>query len=82
MLLEADRGRIDGLQARCLRPVFNVLPAWLFHASNVEVRQRACVQPVTSTLLERQLELYGKLAWDRAESLPRQMGFEAGRAHY
>ena len=81
MLLKADRDRIDGFQARCLRRILKILPAWLSRVSNAEVRERADVPPLTSILLERQLKLYGKLARDSANSLPRQMVFEAGQTH-
>ena len=76
VLLKADRGRIDGLQARCLRRIFKALPAWLSRVSNADVRERARAPPLSSILLERQLGLYGKLARDSAESLPRRMVFE------
>eukprot|EP00959_Pyramimonas_sp_CCMP1952_P457049 9474222-Pyramimonas_sp.AAC.1 len=77
-LLQADRDRVDGFQARCLRSVHKILPSFVSRVSNAEVRELAKVRPLSASLLERQLKLYGKLARCGPRSLPRAMVFECG----
>ena len=77
MLLKVDRDRLDGFQARCLRKIHKILPAYVSRVSNADVRGLANTRPLSLSLLERQLKLYGKLARDAPKSLPKAMVFES-----
>ena len=81
MLLAADRDRLDGFQARCLRRIYKIAPAFISRVSNEDVRNTSGAVRLSSTLLQRQLKYYGKLARDRPGALPRQMVFEEGRTY-
>ena len=81
MLLAADREKLDGFQARCLRKIYKIPPAFISRVSNAEVRDRSGAGRLSTTLLQRQLKYYGKLARDQPRTLPRQMVFQEGQAH-
>ena len=80
MLLKADRDRLDSFQAKCLRRIHKIPPAYVSRISNATVRSTANVKPLSVLLLRRQLQLYGKLAAACPDSLPRSMVFETGVA--
>ena len=81
VLLAADRERLDGFQARCLRRIYKILPAFISRVSNAEVRSTAGARPLSAALLQKQLDFYGKLARAHPNTLPRRMVFEEGRVH-
>ena len=81
MLLKADRVRLDSFQAKCLRKIFKIAPAFLSRVSNADVRAAAEACPLSSCLLQRQLNFYGKLARGPPGSLPRAMVSQAGQDH-
>jgi hypothetical protein len=59
---KAERRRLDGFQARCLRRILKIQHSYYSRISNETVRQRACVRPLTNMLLQQQLLYFGTLA--------------------
>ena len=61
VLSAADRRRVDGFQARCLRRIWGIHPAFVSRVSNAQVRER-CKHARASMLVENaQLSLLGKV---------------------
>ena len=58
----AQRRRLDGFYARCLRRVLGTPSAYVSRVSNKTVLQRAGVLPFSVQVLRRQLLLLGKVA--------------------
>ena len=79
VLLKANQDRLDGFQAKCVRKIWKIQPAFLSRISNACVRSEANVRPLSSLLLERQLKYYGKFARAPPQSLPRAMVFQPGQ---
>ena len=75
MLLQADRAKLDAFQARCLRRIVKIAPAYFSRVSNASVLNCAGAQRLSDLLLQRQLLLYGRLAREPTSSLPRRMLF-------
>ena len=61
-LVTAQRRRIDGFYARCLRRLFAIPPAFISRVSNKAVYAKAGVNPLSEQLLLRQLSLLRKAA--------------------
>ena len=61
-LAVAQRRRIDGFYARCLRQVLRIPPAFVSRISNAVVLQRAGRSCLSSQLLHRQLVFLGRVA--------------------
>ena len=61
-LVAAQRRRLDGFHARCLRKLLRVPAAFISRISNDTVFRRARVRPLSAQLLRRQLLLIGKVA--------------------
>ena len=61
-LSAVERRRLDGFQARCLRKIFGVPPAFISRVSNMTILQRAKCKTATDLLLQRQILLFGKVA--------------------
>jgi hypothetical protein len=61
-LVTAQRRRLDGFYARCLRRIFRIPPAFLSRVSNTKVFTQADVVPISDQLLLSQLTLLGKVA--------------------
>ena len=74
-LVKAQRRRLDGFYARCLRRVLGIPAAFYSRVSNKDVFQRAGVLPLTEQILHRQLVLLGKVARSPPESLVRRCVF-------
>jgi hypothetical protein len=74
-LAKAQRRRLDGFYARCLRRVLRIPAAFYSRVSNKTVFERAGVLPITEQLLHRQLVLLGKAARSPADSLLRSCVF-------
>eukprot|EP00959_Pyramimonas_sp_CCMP1952_P159802 3342311-Pyramimonas_sp.AAC.1 len=81
VLLQADKNRLDGFQAKCYRRVLKIQPAFLSFFSNQRVLLEAQSPPLSTILLERQLKYCGKLARAPSQSLPKAMVFQPGEAH-
>ena len=58
---KAQRRQLDGFQAKCLRSILGIQPAFLSHISNEAVRLQAGWKPASILLLQHQLVLLGKV---------------------
>ena len=61
-LNKCEKRRIDGFQARCLRKIMKVAPAYWSRVSNQTVLARASSRPVSQQLLKHQLIYFGRIA--------------------
>ena len=61
-LNKAERARLDSFQARCLRRIFKIPSSYISRTPNSTVRSLAGQRPLSHTLLQRQLLLYGHVA--------------------
>ena len=59
-LLRVIRRRLDGFQAKCLRRICRILPSFLSHVSNADVRARAGSQRLSTSVRMQQLMLAGR----------------------
>ena len=67
-LVTAQRRRLDGFHARCLRRILGIPPAFVSRISNKEVLARAAARPISEQILQRQLLMLGKIAMSPAQS--------------
>jgi len=74
----AQRRRLDGFYARCLRRVLGVPSAYVTRVSNKTVFQRAGVLAFSDQVLRRQLLLLGKVAFSPADAPLRKDVFVEG----
>ena len=74
----SSRRRLDGFQARCLRRICGILPSFMSRVSNATVLQQAGAAKASSTLLARQLALFGRIALLEDSSPLRQALFQSG----
>ena len=74
---QSARRRLDGFHARCLRQTLGILPSFLSRISNATVLQQAGATKASSTLLLRQLQLFGRLATSPG-TFPVRAGLFAG----
>ena len=74
----AERRRIDGLQARCLRRILRIPHAYYSRVSNRTVLERAGHRPITESLLREQMIYMGQLARRRDDDPARQCVFVPG----
>ena len=75
-LLQADRSKLDAFYIRCLRRIHRIPHPMLSHISNQDVLQAAEVVPLSVQLFQQQLQLYGRLYREGADSLVRQIALE------
>ena len=61
-LNQAERRRLDGFQARCLRQVLGIPPAYHSRVPNTTVLLRAGAQPISTQILKQQMVLMGRVA--------------------
>ena len=61
-LLAAQRRRLDGFYARCLRKILRIPAAFYSRVSNNAVFSRANVEPLTARIMRRQLIFLGRVA--------------------
>ena len=61
-LVTAQRRRIDGFVARCLRRIFNIPHSFVSRVSNAAVLEKAGMKLFTEHLLKHQLHLLRKVA--------------------
>ena len=74
-LVTAQRRRLDGFYARCLRRIFRIPAAFISRVSNAAVFAQAGVAPLSDQLLLGQLTLFGKVARSPEGSLLRRDTF-------
>jgi hypothetical protein len=74
----SDQRRLDGFQAKCLRRIVRVAPAFISRVSNEIVRKMAWQMQYSMQLLQQQLLLYGKIAWGDDSDLLRSLTFCPG----
>ena len=72
-LSAASRRKLDGFQARCLRRILGILPAFLSRMSNAKVRQQSGCRRLTSRIREQQLFLAGRCMGDPRGTLIRDV---------
>ena len=63
VLAKAERGRLDGFQARCLRRILKIPPSYYSRISNLHVFARAGQKRLSEMLMRQQMILMGKLAF-------------------
>ena len=61
-LNDAERRRLDGFQARCLRMILGIKPSFISRVSNKAVLEKARQPSYTTQLSQAQLLLFGKIA--------------------
>ena len=61
-LLQADKRKLDGFHARCLRKILSIPSSFVSRISNKTVLERSGETPLSTTLSERQTALYCKIA--------------------
>ena len=76
-LVKAQRRRLYGFYARCLRKVLGIPPSFVSRISNKTVFERAGASPLTEQILHQQLVLLGKAARSPANALIRSSIFMA-----
>ena len=77
-LVTAQRRRLDGFYARCLRRILRIPAAYVSRVSNTKVLLQAGVKPFSEQLLFRQLALLGKVARSPTENPLRKDTFVPG----
>ena len=77
-LVVAQRRRLDGFYARCLRSILRIAPSFISWVSNVRVLRQAGVASFSDQLLQRQMIFLGKIARSPADSPLRRDTFSLG----
>ena len=77
-LLKGDLARLNAFQARCLRQILRIPPSYVSRVPNSTVLAEAGVQTLSGKLLQKQLQLFCKVAQLPPHSFLRQMAFEPG----
>ena len=77
-LVTAQRRRLDGFMARCLRRILHIPSAYISRISNASVYLRAGVKPLSEQLLKHQLLFLRKVALSGADSPVRRDTFVEG----
>ena len=70
-LTVADKRRLDGFQAKCLRQLLRIKPPYYSRVSNLEVLRRSGHKAASKLLLERQLIYLGKVLRSSENSILR-----------
>ena len=90
-LRAADYSRLDAFHCRCLRKILGIQHSMISRVTNAAVLSQAGLLPLSITIKERQLLLYGRVAMMPADSyvrrsalkpysiLPKQTGFNRKR---
>jgi hypothetical protein len=71
----SERRRLDRLQARCLRNILGIKPAYVSRISNKSVLETAKQTPYRTQLLKQQLGLYGQVARAPEHDVLKQLPF-------
>ena len=74
-LAKAQRRRVDGFYARCLRRILGIPHSFYSRESNQTVYRRAGTLPLTEQLAKQQLNLFGIVARSPADSPLRRNTF-------
>ena len=61
-LTQAERRKLDGFHARCVRKVYGIQHSYISRVSTSEVLEQASIAKLSAVLLERQLHLFAKVA--------------------
>ena len=77
-LVTAQRRRLDGFYARCLRRILRIPSSFLSRISNAVVFARAGARPFSDQLMGRQLQLLGKVARSPDDGPLRRDTFNTG----
>ena len=77
----AERRRLDGFQARCLRKIMGISPSFLSHISNAPVLQSAACKPCSTILRERQAKYVETLRERPSDDPCRQLIFQDDGAY-
>jgi len=72
-LRKADQQRLDSFYVKCLRRIYGIPHSYISRVSNYSVLHAAQAQPLSRTLLARQLVLYGRIARMPEHSYVRQI---------
>ena len=75
-LNQAERRRLDGFHARCLRRILKIAPSYYSRVSNATVWMRSRTQRLSTRLLQQQMHYFGKLALSDAGHPCREYVFE------
>ena len=75
-LVTAQRRRLDGFCARCLRQILHIQPAQFSRVSNAAVFAKAGVSPLSDRIFKQQLMLLGKVARSPEDSPLRRDTFD------
>ena len=73
--------KLDGFQAKCLRRILKISPAFISRVSNKYIRNQFKAHPLSVTLLERQLTLFGHVARAPRDSVLYRMVFDDEHFH-
>ena len=74
----AELRRLNGFQARCLRVLLRIQPAFVSRVSNQLVLERASQLPYTKQLMKQQLNLFGRVARAPDTDVLRRLTFTSG----
>ena len=74
----AAKWRVDGFQARCLRRILNIAPAYVSRVSNRSVLEAAGQAPYSAQLLKHQLTWFGKLGRADDQDILRELTLQLG----
>ena len=72
----AELRRLDGFQARCLRKMLRVSPAFISRVSNKSILGRSGARAYSAQLLQQQMLFLGKVARSSQTSLMRTLTFD------
>ena len=72
-LRKPERSRLNAFHIKCLRRIYGILPSYISRVTNATVLEEAGSLHLSTTLAKRQLLLFGKLARQPADSLPRRL---------
>ena len=75
-LTKAQRTKIDGFQAKCIRKICGVQHSYWSRTSNVEVLSYVGAPKLSNLLLEQQLLVFGKIYRKPSEDILRRAVFE------
>jgi len=74
----AQQRRLNGFQAKCLRQIMGIPPSFISRASNKEVLRRAGYLEATTSLVQSQLRILGKVLRAPATSQLHSCAFQPG----
>ena len=75
-LNKAERRKLDGFQARCMRQIIGVLPSFICRVSNADAFGKANAVTLSNTLLRQQLQLLGAIARRPSDDAVRGLIFQ------